>query len=166
MRLTVPLLLLTTLLLTSCGPSFSIPEGGVARDEYLQGLGRAGLLENDRARRWQAKAEDALSNPEVAVPPFVRSWRIEEGEVEAAEAYRIELPERQDLLIEATIEGEGFLFVDLYRADDGEMEFVFSTSQGIATFTARRNRSYLVRVQPEIYAEGEVSLEVRLPEGE
>jgi hypothetical protein len=136
----------------------------VARNDYLQSLGRAGLLDSERTRQWEQSAEEALLDPEGVLPPFSRSRQIREEAVEEAKAYRFELSERREVSVTTTLEGEGFLFLDLYRIDQGTREFIFSTSQGEATFTARRNRAYILRVQPEIYAEGMVNLEVRLAE--
>lgn len=162
MRYLFPIVLLFGLGLSSCGPSFSIPDAAVPRNEYLESLGRAGLLDSQRATEWQAEAEDALTNPERLDPPFFRSWRMEEGRVEEAEGYRFRLPQRGEVRASVSFEGEGVLFLDLYRLRDGKEELVFSTNAGVATFTARRDRVYTIIVQPEIYAEGLVSVEVSL----
>lgn len=159
MRLILPILLVFAL--SSCGPSFTVPEGGVDRNEYLRSLGRAGILDSQRATEWQEAAERALANPEELEPPFSEGWSIEEGTVEAAEGYRFELPGPGEVRLTVTLQGEGFAFLDLYTLREGEPEFIFSTSRGEATFKARRDRVYIVRVQPEIYAEGRVSIQVR-----
>ena len=156
-RLSVPiiLLLLTT---ASCGPRVELSEESVSRREYLLALGEAGLLEGEVAARWRSLGEEALTAGAVVEIPFRRSWSAN-PEYEAR-SFRFDTDRREQLIVGATIEGEGVIFLSLYELRGNQRRFLFSTNQRETRFRASRNGSYLLLAQPEIYAEGEAVVSV------
>ncbi len=149
------------LLLSGCGPSYTVPPGGVGREDYLAGLGRAGLLETEGARQWREQGRAALEAPRRVEPPFSGTFQADGRAAAAAEAYLLVPSERQQISVRVRLEGEGFIFLDLYRLRDGEEEAIFSTNQESGEFLARRDRTYILLVQPEIYAQGTVRVEIQ-----
>lgn len=159
MKPLLTLILTSTFLLLSCGPDPSTSEGSVDRQAYLGALAAAGLLDNEEVQQWRENGRRALRSPEELTLPGEAAWTVSE-EDSGVRVFAVTAGERGRVSIRFGLEGEGFLLLDLFEAERSGQEEILSTNGGAASFTARGGRTYLLRLQPEIYATGEASLRV------
>lgn len=132
-------------------------------------------LNRGSAREWLLASERAVAEPEAAVLPFDAEG-VFDPEVVDAKAYRFTARGGQRVYIEVETgapaqESPGSVFVDLFRADAGRVEYEQSTApypagQPLATTTQRfelvimEPTDYVLRVQPEIGHAGSYELKV------
>jgi murein DD-endopeptidase MepM/ murein hydrolase activator NlpD len=134
------------------------------RDAYIHGLEQSGIDKSVIGQRWLSEGEAVLQLPVTPTLPYVEEGRLVATDVMAL-GYRIELTRGQQIIVEAR-SSDGFsVFADLYEPMEGQglpdRRLASADSTGRLTWDARRTKSYLLRVQPEILAEGSYQLSIR-----
>lgn len=175
----MPASLLWLLVLLACAPGevldSLLPDDATAHERYAASLRAAGLDSTALGRDWLAASDSALQSPFVAALP-AREVGIYTRDVARAVAWQVELAEGQRL--EVSLRAEGLparLFLDLFeRTGDSTRPFVHratadtaaATDGGIAAVLllrheARRDGSFVVRLQPELLRSGRYELVIR-----
>lgn len=134
------------------------------RDAYIHGLEQSGIDESIIGKRWLAEGETVLNLPLAPTLPYV-----EEGVVVATDVmalgYRLDLTRGQQVIVETTSSGGFQVFADLYEPLDKEglpsRRLSSADSTGHLVWDVQRTKSYLLRIQPEILAEGGYRLSIR-----
>ncbi|MEM1094811.1 MAG: M23 family metallopeptidase [Bacteroidota bacterium] len=155
-------LLIGIILLASCG----VKDDGEARirpsapyDAYLFDLETAHLLDAALSRQWQARGEAVLTTDAAPSLPF-EGVSYFAAERPTAVAYRLTLRRGEQLHIDVAPTLDGRLFLDLFRIPaDTTLPLVRvlgSDSTFTHTLDIRRDDTYIVRLQPEVLASGQV----------
>ncbi|GAB5521198.1 MAG: hypothetical protein RhofKO_34490 [Rhodothermales bacterium] len=128
---------------------------------YLFDLEEADLLEAPMSQRWQQRGKAVLGTQLTPDLPFegVTFFAAERPD---AIGYRFTLQRGEQVHIQAIPVLDGRLFLDLFRipADTTLNPVrVFGTDSTFThTFEARRDDTYIVRIQPELLSSGQVTL--------
>lgn len=171
--------LLSLLLLLACAPGevldSLLPEAATAHERYAASLRAAGLDSTALGRDWLAASDSALRNPFHATLP-AREVGIYTRDEARAVAWEVTLEEGQRL--EVSLRAEGLparVFLDVFeRTGDSTRPFVHrvtadtttAMAEGVAALLvlrheARRDGSYVVRMQPELLRSGRYELVIR-----
>lgn len=173
------LLLCTSLLLLACSPGdvldSILPDDATAHERYARALEAAGLDSTALGREWLVASDSALGDPfDVELPS--REVGIYNRHEARAVAWRVELREGQRL--EVSLRAVGLparLFLDLFEATgDTAKPFIHRSTADSLPATdsmaamlsleheARRDGTYLVRMQPELLRSGRFELVMRV----
>lgn len=134
------------------------------RDAYIHGLEQSGIDESVIGQRWIEEGESVLQIPIAPTLPYVEEGILIATDVMAL-GYQLELTRGEQVIVEVT-SADGFrVFADLYEPMDAEglseRRLSSADSTGLLSWDVRRTKSYLLRIQPEILAEGSYSLRIR-----
>jgi murein DD-endopeptidase MepM/ murein hydrolase activator NlpD/SH3-like domain-containing protein len=166
-----PSALLLALFLAACKdgvPFFEPARPTSAHERYADGLERAGLGNSALARDWLAAARSSIRQPVVVTLPFREAGYFAASEARAV-SYAVTLRDGQRLAAIAETTGTPLtIFLDLFEqtADTANpLELVASldsaTGSGARlTYEARRDGTYVLRVQPELLRSGAFTLTV------
>lgn len=126
-----------------------------AHEAYAEGLRDADLAATALGGGWLRAADSALLAPVAVSLPFRESGWFSPDEARAV-AYRVELRAGQRLVAELRAgDSTAVLFADLYEVPEDTLApldriaSADSTTDSL-TVTARRDRAYVLRVQPEL----------------
>jgi len=126
-------------------------------EQYADALRAAPLAGTAMAQDWLRAADAALAQPLAVTLPLRESAYFPAGQP-AATAYRFELMRGRRLEVQVTFDSVETtqLFVDLFAEQGAEPpERVASLTEGhTLTYDARRDGSFLLRVQPELLRGG------------
>ncbi|MEM6646500.1 MAG: M23 family metallopeptidase [Bacteroidota bacterium] len=156
-------LLLAVVVAVGCGSNDQVEERirpSAVYDAYLFDLETANLLDAALSQRWQARGEAVLATELAPGLPFegVSYFAAERPE---AVAYRLSLRRGAQLHIDVESALDGRLFLDLFRLPaDTTLPLVRvlgSDSTFTHTLEIRRDDTYIVRLQPELLASGQVT---------
>jgi murein DD-endopeptidase MepM/ murein hydrolase activator NlpD len=135
----------------------SLPILETPHEAYARSLSAAGLADTALGRDWKASAERALSGPEAATLPLKSAVEHDAAQPRAY-GYRFELRRGRVIVVEAAFApADARVFIDLFRVEeDGGMERVESAGEDSRRleYEARRDGTYIVRVQPELLRGG------------
>lgn len=142
-------------------------------ERYADSLRSANLDGYALGKAWLDAADAALASPEPVTLPFRETGYLDPGSP-AAIAWRFDLPRGRVLDVEVTFEPTrsnesvtpepdsrpATLFVDLFLAGEGGADRVASAEAGSTTLrhVARRDGTYLLRLQPELLVGGRYSI--------
>lgn len=134
------------------------------RDAYVYGLQETGIDQSLIGQQWLAEGDAVLTTPIAPTLPYVEEGRLIATDIMAL-GYEMDLTRGQQLIVEAT-SPDGFrVFADLYEPQrelgvpDRRLSSADSTGQLV--WDVRRTKTYLLRIQPEILAEGNFRLSIR-----
>ena len=142
-------------------------------EQYADALRSANLDGYALGTAWLAAADAALVNPETVTLPFREAGYLDPA-APSAIAWRFDLPRGRVLDIDVTFEPTGSelsappaqgrppakLFVDLFLVGERGADRLASADEGSTTLrhTARRDGTYLLRLQPELLVGGRYSI--------
>lgn len=134
------------------------------RDAYIHGMEQSGIDNSIMGQRWLSEGESVLQIPVAPTLPYVEEGRLVATDIMAL-GYRIDLTRGQQIVVEAG-SSDGFsVFADLYEpmGEQGlpDRRLSSADSTGRLVWDVRRTKSYLLRIQPEILAEGEYQVTIR-----
>jgi murein DD-endopeptidase MepM/ murein hydrolase activator NlpD len=131
-------------------------------ERYAAALSEFGLDKTALGREWVRVAEAALAEPVEATLPFSESGYLTPS-APAAVGYRFDLRQGRKLLIDVTFEttGAARLYIDLFEvAEESQPRLVASTTPDARhlEYEARRDATYVLRVQPELLRGGRYTI--------
>lgn len=134
------------------------------RDAYVHGLRETGIHDSRIGQAWLHEGEAVLAAPVAPTLPYVEEGRLIATDIMAL-GYRLDLTRGQQVIVEAS-SPDGFqVFADLYEpmTEQGlpDRRLSSADSTGRLEWDVRRTKTYLLRVQPEILAEGGFRLSIR-----
>lgn len=163
-----------TLLLPLLGTACAEPPGSEAdvlpeptpHEAQQLAIFQKGLDRTELGSRWLTEAERALEEPVRLRPPYAESGRFVRPEATAlGYAVPVDRGQRLDVRVEGELARAGRLLVDLFRAppDDEARPARIRSLRGDGGFSLEppRDGVYILRVQPELFAEGDYGLEVK-----
>lgn len=161
-------LLLCVLLGTGCGQQLEQLREHYRptspRDAYIHGLEQSGIDQRLIAQRWMTEGEAVLEKPARPTLPYVEDGYLMASDIMAL-GYHLELTRGQQLIVEARSDDGFVVFADLYESSTAEREEIRRLSSADSTgrliWDVRRTGRHLLRVQPEILAEGSYVLRIR-----
>lgn len=161
-------LLLCVLLGTGCGQQLEQLREHYRptspRDAYVHGLEQSGIDQRLIAQRWMAEGEAVLKKPIRPTLPYVENGYLMASDIMAL-GYHLELTRGQQLIVEARSDDGFVVFADLYKPSTAEGEEIRRLSSADSTgrliWDVRQTGRHLLRVQPEILAEGSYVLRIR-----
>lgn len=164
-RSVIPLLVL---LLTGCSEQLEEMREryrpSSMRDAYIHALQETGIAESRIGERWLAEGDAVMRSPVEPTLPYVEEGRLIPTDIMAV-AYRLSLTRGEQVIVEAA-SPDGFdVFADLYELQDAEglppKRLSSADSTGQLTWDVRRTDEYVLRIQPEILAEGGFRVSIR-----
>ena len=142
-------------------------------EQYADAIRSANLDDHALGAAWLAAAGAALASPEAVTLPFREAGYLDPA-VPFAIAWRFDLPRGRVLDIDVTFEPAGpagsdpleagtssaKLFVDLFLVGEGGTSRLASAEPGSTALrhVARRDGTYLLRLQPELLVGGRYSI--------
>ena len=142
-------------------------------EQYADALRSASLDGYALGTAWLAAADAALASPEVVTLPFQEAGYFDPAEPSAI-AWRFDLPRGRVLDVDVTFDPTGAglngtsetatspakLFVDLFLVSERGADRLASAEQGSTSLrhAARRDGTYLLRLQPELLVGGRYSI--------
>ena len=169
-RFSLLLLLGSVLLIAGCEQVESIQSSFERRltphEQYAASLENAGLAATALGRSWVEASTVALAEASPIVLPF-REARYLDPAQPAAVGYRFDLRRGQKLLIDvATHPGDtARVFVDFFEAPRDSTRpprrLRSADSTRALVYTIRRDRTYLLRVQPELLRGGRYTITIQ-----
>jgi peptidoglycan LD-endopeptidase LytH len=163
-KILLPLFLLA-FVLQSCGPVQPALLGRQhPHEEYRRGLERAGLNGTALGRDWLRASEQALHDTVLVVTPFMESAYFP-ADAPAALGYRIQARrgERVRIAAEVASADTARVFMDVYELREGAdrlKHVAAADEEPVLDFVAGRNRTYIVRVQPELLRSARVTVTI------
>lgn len=163
-----PILIIALLLISGCSAQLEeLRERyrpASAREAYVHGLEDTGIAQSRIGQQWLDEGEAVLEIPIEPTLPYLEEGRLVASDIMAL-GYRLQLRRGQLLEVEA-LSADGFLvFADLYQPleDMGlSLRRVASAdSSGFLSTEITHSGEYLLRIQPEILAEGAFRLSIR-----
>src|SRR5688572_13757686 len=158
------------MLLPACNAVDDVRErlrGATPREDYMQALASAGLLETALARDWVSAAEAALRQPLSAEVPVEETGYLDAAEPHAV-ALRLRLQRGQRVAVRADLlpAADALLFLDVLRIDSASTSpprHIISADSGGRSleFEPSRTADYIVRLQPELLRGGRYTLTIR-----
>ena len=156
----------SALIATGCKdgiPLFDPPPPASAHERYAKGLEKAGLERTALGRDWLAAASSSIRQPLSVSLPFREAGYFAASEARAV-AYAIRLREGQRLSAVAAANGSPLtIFLDLYQQTGdtanpldlvATVDTTLSATGARLVHEARRDGSYVLRVQPELLRSG------------
>lgn len=165
----VAFLLGIVLLTSGCEQVETLPvftERLTPHEEYAASLEQAGLVETALGRSWMEASTAVLATTSEITPPF-REVRYLDPAQPAAVGYHFALRRGQKLLIDvATRPGDtAQVFIDLFEAprDPNSLPRHLRSADSTRTlsYNVRRDRTYLLRVQPELLRGGRYTVTIQ-----
>lgn len=151
------------MLTLSCGQnSLSFLSGKQSPyQQYSTKLDRAGLSESQVVIRWQQAGEEALTKALESEVPFAFSTLFRAKEVKAV-AWKFDLQRGQSLRLKMDFEARdsSLVFADIFVESDLKNVGWFTSVDGTYSFESKKNQTYILRVQPELFAQGNFTLMV------
>lgn len=135
-------------------------------EAYAASLEQAGLLHTALGRAWEAAGLQALAEAAPLSIPF-REARYLDPAVPSAVGYRLDLRRGQELqiLVAAEPGDSARIFIDLFEAprDSASVPRHLRSADSTRTlgYRVRRDRTYLLRVQPELLRGGRYTITVQ-----
>lgn len=134
------------------------------RDAYVHGLQQTGIHDSRIGQAWIQEGDAVLAAPVSPTLPYLEQGRLIPTDIMAL-GYQLDLSRGQQIIVEAT-SPDGFqVFADLYEPmqESGlpDRRLSSADSTGRLVWDVRRTKSYLLRVQPEILAEGGFRLSIQ-----
>ena len=164
-RFVIPLLLL---LLTGCSKQLEEMREryrpSSLRDAYIHALQETGIADSRIGAQWLAEGDAVMRSPVEPTLPYVEEGRLIPTDVMAV-AYRLSLTRGEQIMVRAA-SPDGFdVFADLYEIQDAAglppKRLSSADSTGQLTWDVRRTDEYILRIQPEILAEGRFEVSIR-----
>lgn len=158
--------MLACLLFIACsGPNRGLFAGKTAHERYADKISNAGLKETSLGQNWFSAASKGLSQPLTIKLPYKEVGYFDAAEPEAA-GYRFTARRGDKILILlAKKPAAGFvLFLDLWQPVANEQPKLMAaadTAEAGLNFEVKKDGAYLLRLQPELLAGGEYTLEIR-----
>jgi len=156
-------LLLTAVLVTGChapGDAVERTRPTAAYAAYLFDLETANLLDTAMSQQWQAEGQAVLATELAPSLPF-EGVSYFAAERPAAVAYRLTLRRGEQLHLDVAPALDGRLFLDVFRVPADTTLPLIRVLGADSTFThtleIRRDDTYIVRLQPELLASGQVT---------
>jgi murein DD-endopeptidase MepM/ murein hydrolase activator NlpD len=144
-------------------PLFDPPPPAGAHERYARGLEKAGLERTALGRDWLAAASSSIRQPLSVSLPFREAGYFAASEARAV-AYAVRLREGQRLSAVAAANGSPLtIFLDLYQQTGdtanpldlvATVDTTLSATGARLVHEARRDGSYVLRVQPELLRSG------------
>jgi murein DD-endopeptidase MepM/ murein hydrolase activator NlpD len=135
-----------------------------AREAYVQGLEETGIAESRIGQQWLEEGDAVLDIPIEPTLPYLEEGRLVASDIMAL-GYRLQLRRGQRLEVEAVSAGGFLVFSDLYQSSEDDVmslrRMASADSSGLLSTDINRTGSYILRIQPEILAEGAFRLSIR-----
>ncbi len=135
------------------------------RQRYARALENAGLAHSALGVEWLSAAARALEDPMTAAPAYEFDAVLDPGRPAAlALSLRLEDGQRLDVRVTIAPDAQGCVFVDLFRRSTRAQEphAIESAPENSSSlsYEASAADTYVVRVQPELLAEGRLHVAV------
>ena len=147
----------------SCGQnSLSFLSGKQsAYDEYSTKLDKAGLYETSVGQAWKESGNQALVGALESDVPFSFSTLFRAKEVKAI-AWKFDLLRGQSikLSMDFNTKDSSLVFADIFEEDGLKNVNWFTSADGTHSFESKKSQTYILRIQPELFAEGNLILTV------
>ncbi len=150
----------------SCGPVRpSLFAASTPHARYVDGLRKAGLDKTALGLAWQEASALAFADSIVIAPPFSETIYFP-AERPLALGYRLSplRGERVTLTVSGADTARTEIFVDVFELRDGEdeMRALVSAHEGsVLEWVVEKDRSYVVRVQPELLRSARLTINIR-----
>lgn len=147
----------------SCGKnSLSFLSGKQsAYEKYSSKLDQSGLSDNVVGKSWLDAGEQSVQQPLQSEVPFAFSTLFRAKEIRAV-AWEFYLLKGQSIKISLSFNSSdsSLVFADIFQREDLKNLDGFTSGDGIFSFESKKSQTYILRVQPELFAEGNLSLKV------
>lgn len=153
-------------LLTGCSsPNRGLFAGKTAHERYADKISNAGLKETLIGQSWFAASVKSLSQPLTIRLPYRETGYFEATQPDAA-GYRFSAKRGDKIFIQLHKKPvAGFsLFLDLWLPGNSthpQLLAAADTTNDSITYEINKNGDYIIRLQPELLAGGEYTLEIR-----
>ncbi len=130
---------------------------------YSQKLSQSGISETLAGKEWLTVAQDVLKNPQAGSIPFNTKGMIRSKEVRAL-AWQFDAARGATITVKVhwQNQGQGEIFVDLFFMEDKEKALLStSTNDSTIQFEFKKTGTYIIRLQPELFAEGVFELIIK-----
>jgi peptidoglycan LD-endopeptidase LytH len=153
------------LVIACSSPNRGLFAGKTAHERYADKISDAGLKETAIGQSWFAASAKSLSQPLTIRLPYRETGYFEATQPDAA-GYRFAAKRGDKIFIRLDKKPlAGFsLFLDLWQPDNAAQPRLLAaadTNSAILTYEINKDGDYLLRMQPELLAGGEYTLEVR-----
>lgn len=158
--------ILASLLFIACSaPNRGLFAGKTAHERYADKISNAGLKESTLGQNWFSAASKGLAQPLTIKLPYKEAGYFDAAQPGAA-GYRFAARRGDKILIQLTKKPvAGFtLFLDLWQPIANEQPRLLAaadTSHAGLSYEIKNDGDYLLRLQPELLAGGEYTLEIR-----
>ena len=133
-----------------------------AREAYVLGLEETGISNSEMASRWLRQGEEVLASPVVPSLPYLEEGLLNPTQIMAV-GYQLSLKKGQHLIVDARLQGSSLLFLDLYdQTGSGFRRVVSADSTFLLRYDINKSSTYVLRLQPEILAEGLFTLSIKV----
>lgn len=147
----------------SCGQnSLSFLSGNQSDyEEYSGKLDRAGLNETSVGQSWQTTGSQSLVDALESDVPFAFSTLFRAKEVKAV-AWKFNLSRGQSIKLSMDFNAtdSSVVFADIFEESDLDNVAWFTSADGNYSFESKKSQTYILRIQPELFAEGNLTLRV------
>lgn len=163
---TLLVFILACLLLMACSaPGRGLFAGKTAHERYAEKISNAGLKETSLGKNWFSAASKGLAQPLTIKLPYKEAGYFDAAQPGAA-GYRFTARRGDKILIQLIKKpATGFtLFLDLWQPVANEQPRLLAaadTGNAGLSYEIRKDGDYLLRLQPELLAGGEYTLEIR-----
>lgn len=157
---------LACLLFIACSaPGRGLFAGKTAHERYADKISDAGLKETTLGQTWFSAAGKGLAHPLTIKLPYKETGYFDAAQPGAA-GYRFTARRGDKILIQLIKKpAVGFtLFLDLWQPVENDQPRLLAsadTASGGMNYEIRKDGDYLLRLQPELLAGGEYTLEIR-----
>ncbi|WP_417612638.1 peptidoglycan DD-metalloendopeptidase family protein [Owenweeksia hongkongensis] len=132
-----------------------------AYEEYSGKLDKAGLYKTSVGLAWQASGSQSLVQALESDVPFAFSTLFRAKEVKAV-AWKFNLPRGQSIKLSMDFNDKdsSLVFADIFEEVDLNNVGWFTSEDGSYSFESKKSQTYILRIQPELFAEGNLTLTV------
>lgn len=165
-----PRIILIVLLILGSGCSTQLEElreryrPASLRDAYVHGLKETGIHDSRIGQAWIQEGDAVFRAPVSPTLPYIEEGRLSATDIMAL-GYHLELTRGQQVVVEASTPDGFQVFADLYEPMQEQglphRRLSSADSTGRLEWDVRRTKTYVLRVQPEILAEGSFRLSIR-----
>ncbi|PZX48399.1 peptidoglycan DD-metalloendopeptidase family protein [Algoriphagus chordae] len=161
-KLILPVFACLIILLFSCNnQTLRIFKSSSARTAYLNTLENSGIAATKIGSEWKQSASEAISKaPELAIPMSIQgSFKSKSIE---AKAWKIQLEQgaSMNILVQWQASDSSKLIVDIMQGPEWKELESFSTQNDSVKFESEKTGLYLLRIQPELLAEGNFQIQL------
>lgn len=130
--------------------------------EYQQKLTSSGLHQTTGGQQWIEASKAALANPMPVPITSIIKGLVKPKEIKAlAWSFDAAKGATISLSINWLNKGEGRIFIDMFLLAQDDPLLSLSNTDSITRFEFKKTGTYVIRLQPELFAEGQFQLTLR-----